>query len=101
MPKLYVTEYAQLAQDSMSRPAVAAQEPALGSADPIVLDITAEAKESRQFISSAKFVRVHADEACHIRVDGPATRSHTKLAAGQTEYFGVPAGKTISVISAE
>ena len=101
MPKLYVTEYSQLAEDTMKRPAVAAQEPALGKDDPIALEITGDAKESRAFVSGAKFVRLHADEACHFAVDGKATRSHTKLAAGQTEYFGVPAGKTISVISAE
>ena len=46
------------------------------------------------------FIRVNTDTACCIAVGASpvATTSNSRLAANQTEYFGVTQGDTLSVI---
>lgn len=62
--------------------------------------IGAEAK-SAAFNAGTTFIRVHTDAVCSFLygANPTATTAKKRLAAGQTEYFGVTAGKKISVIT--
>ena len=97
MALLYISEYQGVAQvhGGMSAP----QEPALLDQTPLAIG---GATQSNAFQASTKLIRVHCDAICSI-VFGPApqtaTTSNKRLAANQTEYFGVIPGQVLSVIS--
>lgn len=73
------------------------QEPTL--ADQTVA-IGAEAKSSA-FNANTTFIRIHVDAICSIKFGAAptATTSNKRLAANQTEYFGVRPGDKVSIIS--
>jgi hypothetical protein len=63
--------------------------------------ISGVSAQSAALAADTRFVRLHADVACRIEV-GPnpiATANSIRMAAGQTEYFGVYGGHKIAVIS--
>ncbi len=99
MASLYLTEYGSVGGQHTpiaQSPIVNAQKLTIGS----------ETK-STAFKPSTRFVRVHVDAICSIHI-GPAdtsdtyvaaTTSSARMAADQTEYFGVSPGDKLSVIS--
>ena len=97
MALLYISEYQGVAQvhGGLSAP----QEPALVDQTPLAIG---GAVQSAAFQSSTKVIRVHCDAICSI-VFGPspqtATTANKRLAANQTEYFGVLPGQVLSVVS--
>lgn len=57
--------------------------------------------QSAAFGASTKFVRLHTDVACRIEFGANPTASATspRMAAGQTEYFGVWPGQIVAGIT--
>lgn len=99
MATLYITEFVDCPRDGQGR--------ALGqfaNQPPIAeqtVAIAVGSNQSAQFNSATKFVRVHADVICSIEfgTNPAATATKARMAAGQTEYFGVNANATkIAVI---
>lgn len=99
MAVLYVTEYVTQISDPNGKIVPAAEEPALLT-DTVA--IGASSTQGDVFNVKTKFVRVHTDVACHVAFgDNPtASTSSMRLAANQTEYFGVQAGQRLAVIEA-
>ena len=100
MAILYISEYAKLAIDSRGLPVMAGKEPAVATQ---VVSIGASTAPSAAFTSATKFVRLHCDVACNY-LFGPATPTALKdtsprMAAGQTEFFGVVPGYMVAVIA--
>jgi len=97
MSKLYVTEYMDMGVAAGFIPI--AKEPALVEQAPIAISGTHA--ESAAFGPNTRFIRVHTDVICSIVFgDAPvATTSHKRLAANQTEYFGVAPQQKLSVIA--
>ncbi len=99
MPKLYISEFAQVADQSyVSGPA-----PTVGlpeAASQVVTFATSTA--SAAFGATTRLVRIQADADCHIKVgsDPAATTSDMPLVAGAPEYFGVTPGQKIAAIQA-
>lgn len=56
---------------------------------------------SSAFNAATSFIRVHADVICSIALGSApvATAVQMRLAANQTEYFAVPGGSKIAVIT--
>jgi hypothetical protein len=99
MAKLYITEFTRAAFEQFN----GAQLPCAnleGMVDQTPVAIGAEA-DSAAFATTTAFVRVHADAACSIAygLTPMATTNNMRMAADQTEYFGVTPGKKISVIA--
>jgi len=101
MASLYLTQFGGVGVSGSD----IAQEPSLGTQ---VLTIGSETK-STAFDPNCSVVRVHVDAICSIHFTLPdnsgtytaATTSSRRMAADQTEYFGVPRGALmkLSVIS--
>lgn len=103
MAVVYISEYSHVASvDSPRGPngiaAQAPQEPALASQ---TVAITGSTTQSSAFNRDTTLLRVHADAVCSIEIGSnpTATTSSKRLAAGQTEYFGVKSGMKLAVIS--
>ena len=96
MALLYISEYQGVAQvhGGLSAP----QEPALVDQTPLSIG---GAVQSAAFQASTKVIRVHCDAICSIAfgTNPTATTSNKRLAANQTEYFGVLPGQFLSVIA--
>jgi hypothetical protein len=93
MASLYITEYGSVGSERTpiaQSPRVAMQK----------LTVGAETK-SAAFQPSTRFIRVHTDAICSIVISTAptATTSDSRMAAGDTEYFGVNPGDKLSVIS--
>ena len=96
MASLYITEYSGTARQHTQiamTPAVAHQKLTIGSET-----------DSAAFNANTRFIRVHADTVCSILIENvetapTATTSMTRMAADQTEYFGVIPGGKLSVIA--
>lgn len=98
MAKLYVTEFEQMPQLVGGRLAVAVAPPAVDQT-PVV--IGAGSLQSAAFGVRAKFVRLHADAICSIAFGSnpTATANSMRMAANQTEYFGVAVADKVAVIT--
>lgn len=96
MAKVYVSEYARGTLTSGSF-MPSAEEPALAS---YVLD-TAGTHLSATFNADTRFVRVHTDGIISYKFGTAptATTSDMRMAANQTEYFGVVKGHKIDVVA--
>lgn len=98
MATLYISEYSQWAIEINNRsvwqvpkePALATQTVAIGTV-----------ASSNAFNAATRVVRVHADAICSIKfgADPMATTADARMAAGQTEYFGVNPSDKVSVVS--
>lgn len=86
--KLYITEYAQVAVDSLNRSVLCGQEPPLAEQ---VVDYSAGAAASTAFNADTRFVRIHTDSICSVLFGTAptATTSTGRMVAGQTEFRGV------------
>ena len=104
MSVLYIAEFSFLAPVTqgnfveMKVPAPVAQVPPIAEQ---TVSISGSHAESSAFNASTRFVRVETDAICSIAfgTSPVATTSNMRLAANQTEYFGVAPGSKISVIS--
>jgi hypothetical protein len=103
MSTLYITEYVGMAEVGRFAPASGVahfgQEP---GTDQAPITIGATHAESAAFGTNTKLIRVHTDVVCSILISAAgtaATTSNKRLAANQTEYFGVSAGQKLSVIA--
>ncbi len=95
---LDITEYAELARDAMGAMIAAGKEPAVATTQ---VAIGAASAQSPAFSAATQFVRLHADAACRIEfgVNPTAAATSRRMAAGQTEYFGVVPGQRVAVIT--
>lgn len=101
MAILYITEYQHSAVDQGRALPVGGGQ---SMADQTV-NITGAHAESSPMNAFTHFVRVECDVTCSIKYTAPgntlipATTVHARMAANQTEYFGVDPGGIISVIA--
>jgi hypothetical protein len=98
MAVLYITEFERVGRDAEGHqmplgvtPVVANQTVAIGSSS----------AQSAALNGKTRMVRIHTDAICHVAIGSnpTATTSLTRLAADQTEYFGVLPGTKIAVIA--
>ena len=91
MGKLYVAEYAQSDWQTATEPPLAEQ----------TVTFAASVQCSNAFHASTRLVRIHTDAICSIAFGGDptATTSSKRLAANQTEYFGVQGGYKVAAIA--
>lgn len=98
MAVCYIREYQNIAQ--MHGGVAIGQEPALTNQN---VAVGASHAESSPFQSSTRMVRVHVDTISCINIGPPgstiAVTTAGRMAANQTEYFGVVAGHVLSVIA--
>lgn len=96
MAKVYISEYARMTLDNRGLLS-AAEEPALATQ---VLDTTGT-HLSAAFNAGTRFVRLHTDAIVSVKFatgsDPTATTSHPRMAANQTEYFGIPVSGSTKV----
>lgn len=88
MTKAYITEYARQAVDNHGNSIAAGEEPALATQ---VVDYNAGVAASAAFNAKTRLVRVHVDSIASIKFAAAPVAAVTdaRMAAGQTEYFGV------------
>lgn len=98
MATLYITQYARLAIDPAGQPVLVGMEPS----NTITVAIGGSSTQSATIQGGTKFVRLHTDTICNIAVgtNPTATTSGLRLAANQTEFFGLASdGLKIAVIA--
>jgi len=97
MAFVYITEYAEVPQlngESLSigtEPGVAEQQVA----------IAAGSTQSSAFNAKTKFIRVHTDAIVSIKIGANPTAVNTahRLAANQTDFYGVAQGDKLATIT--
>lgn len=97
MAKLFISEYDRMPADPRglvptgSEPAVTTQAVAIGGAS----------AQSAAFNARTKFIRLHTDAICSVKfgANPTATADDLRMAANQTEFFGVVGGQKVAVIS--
>lgn len=94
MATLYITEYAAPGRSGGLFPL--AMEPANTIQ---TVSYTGTAGQSAAFKTNTTFVRIHTDGICSILfgTNPTATTSHSRMVAGQTEYFAVPSNLSYKV----
>lgn len=92
-----VTEYEQLAMDSLGRVILVGQEPARTNQQ---VSVGGASVQSSAFNDATRFVRLHTDVTCRFAIGPNPTAAATspRLPAGVTEYLGVRPGHKIAVI---
>lgn len=95
MATLFITEYAKLSNDGLVT-VPCGEEPAITSQ---AVSFSGTAGVSAAFTSATNFVRVHCDaDACILFGTAPtALTTSPRIAAGVSEYFGVPRGSSLKV----
>ncbi len=96
MTKAYVSEYSQMPQQQGVLLQVGF-EPAITTQ---VLDYSSAHAESAAFNANTTFVRIHVDSIASFKFSAAgtaATTSDARMAANQTEFFGVPKGAAMKV----
>lgn len=103
MATLYVSEYRSLASVPSAynygpQAGQAPQEPPVAE---YTVNITGSPTAGQLFGGYTQMIRVHCDVVCSILIgtNPSAATTNKRLAANQTEYFGVAPGQRISVIS--
>jgi len=96
MAKLYISEYVDFPQQQGNL-INAVKEPSIAEQTPVV--IGGGSLQSAAFNVKTKCVRIHTDAICSIAfgTNPTATADSKRLAASQTEYFGVPEGQSFKV----
>ena len=99
MSTLYISEYAQVALEGSGQVVPCGKEPVILNQ---TVAIGASSAGSNQFTAATRFVRLHCDAICSIafnqRGAAVATTNDARMAAGQTEFFGVLPGMNVAVI---
>lgn len=103
MATLYVTEYSGMAVVNQNAGLMlpsgnVAQTPQLVEQ---IVSISGSASSSSAFGKATTLVRLHCDAICSVSFGSApsATTSSARMVVGQTEYFGVIPGHSVSVIS--
>ncbi len=100
MATLYVSEFSQLVMVPNGLAAMAQQPPLQ---EQIIAIGSGSVALTFPFLPATKFVRLHTDAVCSVAIGAAPTATATKsrMAANQTEYFGVPqnSGWTVAVIT--
>jgi hypothetical protein len=98
MALLYISEYTSLRIEDTGNPAPVAWE-GDGTIDQTPVVIGATSAQSLPFAKGTRFVRLHTDVICHIKFgSNPTATAVKRMAAGQTEIFGVNPGDKVAVI---
>lgn len=93
----YISEFAVLTATASG--GSAAQAAALPSLVEQKVDFSGGAASSSAMGSQTKYIRVHCDAACSVRIGGTATTSNLRIPTDGVEYFGVQPGAVLSVIA--
>lgn len=93
----YIEEYEQLALDSMGRPSQIAKQGSVATQKITYTTTT----QSAAFNGRTRFVRIHTDSICSYSFGSnpTATTSTPRMAANQTEYFGVQAADKVAFVT--
>jgi hypothetical protein len=97
MSVAYVTEFAQLMPSPVGGQGQIAMQPAIAST---AVSFTATHGESAAFNAATRLVRIHVDGIASVQFGTAPTAvagTDFRMAAGQTEYFGVPPGGSYKV----
>jgi|SRR5216684_1872435 hypothetical protein len=100
MAFLYITEFAEVEIGPAGRVGQFAAQPPL--AEQAIVN-TGGNTQSAAFNTATRFVRLHADSICAIEFGlnptavAAGASGTARLAANQTEYFGVPKGQSFKV----
>lgn len=96
MATLFITEFAGRATDANGIPMEMPLFPELAEQ---TVAIGGSSTQSSAFHRDTTFVRIHTDVICSIKFGTNPTASATtaRMAAGATEYFGVPKGMSYEV----
>ena len=100
MAFLYITEFAEMEIGWGGRQGQIAQQPPLAEQ---AITNTGGNTQSSAFQTKTRFVRLHADSICAIEFGTNPTAvaagasGTARMAANQTEYFGVPQGQAFKV----
>jgi len=99
MALLYVTEFSSLTPTTEGGAAQVARAPVVVDQSPVT--IAGGSLQSAAFNAETKYVRLHCDAICSIAFGSnpTATAANMRMAAGQTEYFGVQPGMKVAVIT--
>lgn len=97
MAVLFISEYDNVARDNIGM-VQAGQEPSIATQ---TVAIGAGSTQSAAFSANTKFVRIHTDAICSVKFGANPTAAATdaRLAANQTEFFGVRPGQKVAVIT--
>lgn len=95
---LDISEYDALAVDINGHVIAAGVEPPIAEQTPVA--IGASSTQSAAFNDRTRFVRLHCDAPCRVAfgVNPTAGANSKRMAAGQTEFFGVRPGQKVAVI---
>jgi len=103
MATLYVTEFDSVASVNTLRGSrgVEGQAPLAPAIAEQTVAIAGSTTQSSAFNKNTTLIRVHTDSICSVDIGAnpTATTSKMRMAAGQTEFFGVTPGHKIAVIS--
>jgi len=96
MATLYVAEFEEMPHTSGSKVPAALAPPL---AEQTVAIAAGSAATTNPFNARTRFVRLHTDAICSVNfaIAPTATAAMMRLAAGATEYFGVPKGASYKV----
>lgn len=97
MATLYIAEFAALS-GTANFPVAGAFAPPIAEQ---TVGISGSSAPSAAFNTNTKFVRIHTDAICSIKFGASPTAAATnmRMAANQTEYFGVVPGQKVAVIT--
>ncbi len=98
MATLYISEYSRQLVDYIGLSVPAPQEPSIAE-QAVAVGVGSVA--SSAFNAKTKFVRLHTDVICSVAFGAAPTAVATakRMAAGQTEFFGVRPGDKVAVIT--
>lgn len=101
MAILYISEYLMTGTDYKGLQVMAGKEPAIATQ---AIAIGGASVPSAAFTSGTRFVRLHTDANCNILFSSGATptaiaNTSPRMAANQTEFFGVVPGGIVAVIA--
>jgi hypothetical protein len=103
MASLYIQEFQGVGYPQLQNSFIGAalSSSTLPSSSQPVIPISGSPTLSNAFALTTILIRVHSDAICSIAIGGSpvATTSNMRLAANQTEYFGVKLGDYLSVIA--
>jgi hypothetical protein len=63
------------------------------------VDFSGGATNAAAFNAQTKYIRIHCDAACSIRVGATATTTYMRIPLDGIEYFGVQGGDVLSIIA--
>lgn len=98
MATLYIEEYTTAPIINNGQIMQMAKQPSVAQQ---TVAISGTSAQSAAFDANTKYVRIHTDAVCSFLFgsDPTATTSDPRMAASQTEYFAVPGGYKVAVIT--